>query len=177
MKKNLSLQVEMKRILTYIIAPFMSVWYLLSIIGFDVHTCNQSGEVYVATAANGMVCEMHHHGFEEQHHDHADPHHVHSESCCHFHGQEEHIGDVQLYSHECCSDNFHVICLTGVRTDEKSSISSGKILTSGVHPISFSFTEANQCMLSCSGNNVHKMPDQGIGLSHNLQAVYNVWRI
>ena len=177
MKNILSLQVEMKKFLTYIVAAVMMVWYSLSIIGFDVHTCNQSGEVYVTTAANGMVCEVNHHGHKELQHDHVDPHHVHSESCCHSHGAQQPTDGVRIERKECCSDDYHVICLTGVRTDDKSSVSSVKVSGTGAHPVLISLTEINQCLLSYSGNRVYKMPDQGTGVSHNLQAVYNVWRI
>ena len=39
----------MKNFLTSLTAILLVIWYSLSVIGFDVHTCIGSGETYVAT--------------------------------------------------------------------------------------------------------------------------------
>ena len=96
----------MKNVFTYFVAAFMLVWYSLSVIGFDVHTCNGSGETYIATLASGFSCE--------------DIHPEHQKAvcgCCHS-GEPENCasyGDVN----PCCTDDYLMIHLTGVKGDDK----------------------------------------------------------
>ena len=45
----------MKNLLTSLTAVLLVIWYSLSVIGFDVHTCSGSGESYVTTVIGGTT--------------------------------------------------------------------------------------------------------------------------
>ena len=47
----------MKEIVTKIFAALLVVWYLVGIIGFDVHTCSGSGRSFVVAFFEEMTCE------------------------------------------------------------------------------------------------------------------------
>ena len=47
----------MKKVCTKIFAALLVVWYLVGIIGFDMHTCNGSGRSFVVAFFEGMACE------------------------------------------------------------------------------------------------------------------------
>ena len=52
-----TLHVDMKALLIKLSAMLMVLWYSMSIIGFDVHTCNGSGKSFIATFVSGTGCE------------------------------------------------------------------------------------------------------------------------
>ena len=108
----------MKKFLMNMSAIVLAVCYCMSIIGFDVHTCMSSGRTFIATFADGVACaDIHpeHHCCEMPccssgcHDESAEEHHEHS--------QEE--VDVM----ECCSDEYHVILLSGCRNEDNSDFS------------------------------------------------------
>ena len=47
----------MKGLLTKITAMLLVVWYSMSIIGFDIHTCSGSGESFVVTVDGFIVSD------------------------------------------------------------------------------------------------------------------------
>lgn len=119
----------MKKFLMNISAALLVVWYCMSIIGFDVHTCMSSGRTFIVTFAEGMAC--------------ADVHpesHCCSSSCCsdshdgahavlprcscssHHHEDQEagHHESSTVDSQSCCSDEYQVILLSGCRMDNDS---------------------------------------------------------
>lgn len=98
---------------TKMCAMLLMLWYCISIIGFDVHTCSESGRSFVATFLNGMTCEDIH------------PEHLHDEFCCHETPEHSccghhHGSDVCLSVdiRSCCSDDYQVLLLTGERMDD-----------------------------------------------------------
>lgn len=115
----------MKKYLMNISAALLVVWYCMSIIGFDVHTCLSSGRTFIATFADGVACaDIHpeHHccceSCSDSHHDDHD-----APSCCSSHHAEEsdEMNDaVSVDSKSCCSDEYHAIQLSGCRTDNDS---------------------------------------------------------
>ena len=49
-----------RTVLIKLTSVLLTVWYLMSIIGFDVHTCSGSGCSFVTTFIEGMTCaEVH----------------------------------------------------------------------------------------------------------------------
>ncbi len=111
----------MKRTLTYLSAMLLVIWYSLSIIGFNVHTCKGSGRVFVTTFAEGTTCaDIHpeHHCGHACHHDSSCCHDM--RSCC---GQGADSGkgrsdvpDTSFDLRDCCTDSYQVIALTGCRS-------------------------------------------------------------
>lgn len=98
----------MKANLLKISALLLVLWYSLSVIGFDIHTCHGSGNVYVATVLGGTAtCGDH---ASEGCHCCCS---AHAEASCESIPAEE---DHPCVSEEpCCSDYWQVIQLTGVR--------------------------------------------------------------
>lgn len=130
-RKFVTLSVGMKGIMMKICAVLLVVWYCMSIIGFDVHTCKGTGRTFVATFAEGLTCAdihpEHHcapgqcgaaHASECCHSDCCS----HSEkSCCHSASEDScsgHEGESELTSASCCSDSYQSIILTGFRADD-----------------------------------------------------------
>lgn len=98
----------MKNVLRNITAILLLIWYSMSVVGFDVHTCSKSGRVFIATVITGTDCE--------------DIHSLYGSpacSCCsdcHHHGCQ----DEKMSAKPCCTDQWQMISLTGVRTDNDS---------------------------------------------------------
>lgn len=103
----------MKKLATKLSAFLLMIWYCISIIGFDVHTCSDSGRSFVATFLNGMTCEAIHPGHT---HDSSCCHEAHEHICC---GQRHHGSDTcfSVDAKSCCSDDYQVLFLTGERPD------------------------------------------------------------
>ena len=159
-----SLQAGMKNVLTSLTAMMLVIWYSLSVIGFDVHTCSGSGKSYIATVASGFSCEDIH----PESHDH----HAHAGcSCCHSHESET---TSQLDKKPCCSDDFQVIVLTGVRSGQETDIHDG--------PVS---VQVDNCMVSAvqslnafySGLRAFYKPRSWDIVPRDVQVSYNIWRI
>ena len=102
----------MKKILTKISACLLAIWYCLSIIGFDVHTCHSANHQFVSTFIEGLTCEEIHSAHKCGHH------------CTHHHdsgNSDEHFAnhsDGQISEADCCSDDYHSLSITGTRTED-----------------------------------------------------------
>jgi hypothetical protein len=151
----------MKSFVKTFMAALLVVWYSLSVIGFDVHTCSGSGEVFIATVASGFSCEDIH------------PEHAHKTcGCCHSHdGSHE-----KMTKKPCCSDDYQVILLTGVRNGEDSGKNccgdfSGKV----------AFSQQGSCnnrfIQSFSDLRVFYKPRSECMMNRDALASYNIWRI
>lgn len=111
----------MKGIMMKICAVLLAVWYCMSIIGFDVHTCNGTGRTFVATFAEGLTCEdIHpeHHCTPGQCRTSHDAGCCHEDCCSHSEKTCGHEGESELDSPSCCSDSYQSILLTGFRADD-----------------------------------------------------------
>ena len=154
----------MKRVFTSLTASLFVLWYLLSVIGFGVHTCTSTGETYIATVATGFACEDLH----PARHTHAACH-----SCCGCHHEDgtETVGAVGLKS--CCVAEFQVITLTGTRAYEKSQMFD--------NPVDSVVTMIDESVSSWSSGyfsyNIFPKPRSLIGPSRDYQVSYGIWRI
>ena len=142
-------------------AALLVVWYSLSIVGFDVHTCSGSGETFIATLASGFTCE-------DIHPDHADM----SCSCC-SETSESRCSSKKFESDPCCTDEYHVIMLTGVRGDDDDNHYS-KIVSSCLLPVSADSRVSDLCNIDLR---FIADPKSKTVSSRHTQAVYGVWRI
>ncbi len=162
------LQVGMKNVFTSVTAVMLVIWYSLSVIGFDVHTCSGSGESFVTTVIGGTACE--------------DIHPEHDKvacACCH-HGHGAHHDSEsegpELATKPCCTDDWQMMALTGCKAQEKHN----------------HFDECHceycLCILDISERNIHSRtdihrlrafynPDSGSLAPLDVQRSYNIWRI
>lgn len=170
----------MKNVLTRLTAVLLVIWYSLSVIGFDVHTCSGSGETFVATVIGGTTCEDIH-----------PEHHKEACSCCH-HGHTssqiagsqgvsgaegtDHPHGTEMATRPCCSDDWQVILLTGCKTPEKhdhfDECQCGSCPC--ILDISTGYTH--------SRTDIHSLrafhnPDSGKPLPPDVQQLYSIWRI
>ena len=158
----------MRNIVIQVSASLLMVWYSLSIIGFDVHTCNTSGETYIATIATGFSCE-------DLHPDHA----LHSHKCCCCHVDSDKAerfseSDSNLGMKSCCTGDFQVISLTGVPAGAEGNECA--CLSVDVAMPVFLSQSFSSDILSVSRANYGGPPPE-VYLSRGLQASYGVWRI
>ena len=159
----------MKGLITKVFAALLVGWYVMSIIGFGVHTCQDSGKSFVVAFYEGATCE-------EIHPDH----HCEPAACCGtaHHDSHEHgcCDGVTISSKSCCSNDYQVLELTGILTsdDNRSNDQQNTWLCPCVD------------MLTCDAGYqtswktiikyIHE-PDSGHELLRDRQAVLSVWRI
>lgn len=156
----------MKERLLRISALLLVIWYCFSVIGFNVHTCRASGESFVATVLTGISCEDIH------------PEHAcctghcksHCSSSCRHHEAETAFN----IDKKCCSDDYHVLLLTGAVPDDDRSddypIASFDFSGIGNHHIAGDATLAHDC------NKIRPLvPDIVSGRS--LRPFLHIWRI
>ena len=101
----ISLRVCMKSLMMKISAVLLVLWYCLSIIGFDVHTCRETGDSFVHVSFTAHSCN--------------DIHDYHSDTDCE-HDCSSHCDEPSEHHHDddCCEDEYQVISLTGLRSDD-----------------------------------------------------------
>lgn len=174
----------MRKVFIKMTSVLMTIWYCLSIIGFDVHTCSGSGRTFVTTFIEGLACEDIH------------PEHVcNPESCCpdsHEHSccsHSRHDGDctadhsdcifcdgTAFRAKSCCSNDYQVLALTGtVSADDHRHHDE---CTCGHCPCvdfpSDMMLQPDRPSLLLSY--IHK-PDSGLPTAGDRQAALNIWRI
>ena len=155
------LQVGMKNVFTSLAALLLVIWYSLSVIGFSVHTCSGSGEVFIATVASGFTCEDLH------------PEHGHSGcSCCH--SEKPSPSERNFDTKPCCSDEYHAIVLTGVRGEDGSESSYYVAHVSCEYDAPLQDIES---YISQSGLRTVKWLHHGGTVFRDVQSAFNVWRI
>lgn len=114
-----------------IAAVLLTIWYCMSIIGFDVHTCKDSGRTFVATFIEGMACSDIH---PEHHCCNCAGSHHHESSCCHKEVKTscctaEHSDSKSgIDSDECCTDNYQVIQISGCRAEDNRTLADANLL-------------------------------------------------
>lgn len=159
-----SLQVVMKKVFTSFAAPLLVLWYLLSVIGFGVHTCTTTGETYIATVASGFTCEDLH---PEKH---SCPS---CKACCERHHSTDMESGVSAGLKSCCIAEYQVITLTGTRVCDDNG-SFGQQYGHLVMPME---TSASSWDFGLSRFNFFHKPRSLIDPLRDYQASYGIWRI
>lgn len=109
-----TLQVRMKKVVLNIVSFALAFWYSLSIIGFDVHTCNADGNFRVFSAIDEYSCSDAH------------PEHKCTEGMCVAQSgiedgcESPFCGGVHLRATSCCSNDFYALNVTASRNDASS---------------------------------------------------------
>ena len=160
------LQVDMRKVFTSLAVVLLGLWYLFSVIGFDVHTCTYIGKTFIATVASGFTCADIH---PEQHEHHS----CHKGCACghHKHADDSQNGISGVKS--CCSDDFQLILLTGTPVSENDDLSGLSAVQSLVQEDPMSCYNPSEI----SRSTVFYKPRSWIGSQRNLLASYSVWRI
>lgn len=157
----------MKNLLTKCAAVVLVLWYSLSVIGFDVHTCSGSGKTFIATIISGTGCD-------DIHPEHNAP----SCKCCQkATAQLEDYDDCDLRTKPCCTDDWQAIALTGVRVnkDETSSESAISVRIA----LNQAFVQESYKNLDLNSNSprIFYRLASGSAVARSCQEIYGVWRI
>lgn len=102
----------MQKILTKVSACLLVIWYCLSIMGFDVHTCHAADHQFISTFIEGLTCEEIHSAHKCGHH--CTHHHECSDSQEHFANHSDGL----IEETDCCTDDYHALSITGTRTED-----------------------------------------------------------
>ncbi len=161
-----------------ILAIMLTVWYSMSIVGFDIHTCSGSGRSFVVTFIKGLTCE-------DVHPEHS----CNKASCC----GGSHSADL---CSDCHSDHSDCPFCDGMSVKAKSCCSNDyqSLDLTGI-PVSQDHEHFDECVCGfcpCIGfsacglpehyneNNLTAYimgPDSGVGSACERQAALRVWRI
>ncbi len=164
----------MKKVIIKVFAAILLVWYSMSIIGFDVHTCSGSGRSFVVTFIEGLTCEDIH------------PEHVcdasaccaeNHEGCCSHHDDAPVFHDgVCVSAKSCCSSDYQVLAITGAVPqndhDHFDECSCGHCPCTG-----FAVCETPDCQYENYLIAYIQHLDSGVESACERQACLRVWRI
>jgi hypothetical protein len=158
-------------------SALLVVWYSLSVIGFDVHSCKSTGEVFVASLAGGIACE-------DVHPDHSCKAHgsccgqkvsaccSHDEHpCC---GHEDHQTGSQVSRPDCCSNDLQVLLLTGMNVSHERD-TDGAYMDEYVLDVDL-FAEMTIPAVQRPLITFLKHPDPGVVMP-DRQACFSIWRV
>lgn len=150
----------MKNVFLKYMSALLAVWYCLSIIGFDVHSCETTGDTFVASVLNGTTCD-------DIHPEHDCDRHG---SCCHSHEDQD---DDNIEDDGCCKNEIEVLeCDVLTCAGDDDFIQLGEA-------VACLFVESDYTTL-LNGDVVSYVsycPDSGDLLQSDSQAVLSIWRI
>ncbi len=157
----------MKNVIIKTLAVMLTVWYSMSVIGFDVHTCSDSGRSFVVTFIEGMTCgEIH----PDDSCDAASCHGNHESCGCH------HTEGFSFRAKSCCSNDYQALALTGTVTaqshDHFDECGCGHCPCVG-----FAVCEIPAANIANSTTAYIQGPESGAGTACERQASLHVWRI
>ena len=154
----------MKNVMMKISAMLLVVWYCMSVIGFDVHTCMASGESFVVTVLEGTECK-------DIHPEHTCCADAVSHCCSCRHHEDASTASVE--DPGCCQDDIQVLVLTGSRYDDDGRHHYDSVFlypSVAVDPYSL-VSPRNFFDSLCF------IPDSGLIVPGESQAFLSVWRI
>lgn len=185
----------MRKMFVKYMSALLVVWYSLSIIGFDVHSCKSTGEVFVASLAGGISCEDVHpehscraHGSCCGHDvatccEHESKvcceHETKTKTCCAHEAKpccghsDQHTGS-QVAKSDCCSNELQVLELTGVYASYER-ITDNDLADEYVLNVDL-FAEMTIPAVQRPLLTFFKHPDTGVVMP-DRQAFFNIWRV
>ena len=147
----------MKNVFLKYLSALMTVWYCMSITGFDVHSCNTTGNIFVNSILGGTTCE-------EIHPDHNCEGHG---SCC-----SHKCCDHDEAEDDCCTNEFEVL-------DSESVVYAEDDLCDLIaSTLDFSILVNDfTLLLDHDAAKVYYYPDPGEYCQPDSQAALSIWRI
>ncbi len=144
------------------VSALLAVWYTLSIIGFDVHACATSGNIFVNSVLGGTTCDVVHPEKDCNVHDGC--------SCCH--GHDKPAAEDVLDEAGCCSNEIKVLDSDTIIISDDSDHVLHAVLSSCC------YVEIHyDVQMDSFSEEVLYYPDPGDLIGPGSQAVFNVWRI
>ena len=159
----------MRKMFVKYMSALLVVWYSLSIIGFDVHSCKSTGEVFVASLAGGISCEDVHPEHSCRAHGSCCGHDM--TTCCGHEGQQT---GSQVSKSDCCSNDLQILELTGVSVsherDTDNDHADEYVLNVDL------FAEMTIPAVQKPLLTFLKHPDTGVVMP-DRQAFFSIWRV
>ena len=164
----------MKSMFLKYMSALMAVWYCMSIIGFDVHSCTETGNIFINSILSGTTCDEIHPEHDCGGHSGCcshkpQPRKSHSCTCCNSHEipAAESVGS----DDNCCTDDIKVLDSEGV-----IAVNGG--LDGHAVCLACSMADAHDSILPEVWTEVNPYcPDPGNVIEPDLQAMFNIWRI
>lgn len=154
----------------------MAVWYCLSIIGFDVHSCTVTGESFLASTYSGTSCNEIHPEHSCQSHGSCCQHHTlscsHASSCCHTASCNHER--VEVAESQCCTNEIHVLTTISL-TSMDGQRHYGEWNSSHCPCLLHLMSEVVPYHYG-SSEHTFLLPDSGLR-APDRQALLNIWRI
>ena len=136
------------------------LWYMISIIGFGVHTCGASQRSFLTSFVTGMTCEDVHS---------SESHDCDGDHCCSHHHEDE--ADC-----EDCEDEYMNLEVTGTPQTLEHEIHVECQVIPVLYDVpmiaDISTPSLNQEILR-----IMSLPDSGLIASGDVQSVLGIWRI
>lgn len=162
----------MKRMFPKYVAALLTVWYSLSIIGFDVHSCAATGDTFVNSVLSGLTCEDIHpehdcsgHGSccgSHRCHDHKS----HASSCC---GDQD--APSVAHDDDCCTNDIEVLDSESLTVQDDYDF---ELYVSDAFQYIKNYYD---CHLFAEGTHLYGSSDSWKSAGPDSQAVLNIWRI
>ena len=162
----------MRKMFVKYASVLLVLWYSLSIIGFDVHSCKSTGEVFVASLAGGVSCEDIHPEHSCKSHGGCCCHHE-NESCCAGHETEH--ADSHVATEDCCSNDLQVLQLTGVQMSDNERFGPNVHDCQPIFDVDLAMELAIPT-LQKSFIKYLEHPDPGV-VTPDRQAFLSIWRV
>ena len=162
----------MRKMCVKYVSVLLVLWYSLSIIGFDVHSCKSTGEVFVASLAGGVSCEDIHPEHSCKSHGGCCCHHE-NESCCAGHETEH--ADSHVAKEDCCSNDLQVLQLTGVQMSDNERFGANVHDCQPIFDVDLAM-ELAMPTLQKSFIKYLEHPDPGV-VTPDRQAFLSIWRV
>lgn len=162
----------MRKMFVKYASVLLVLWYSLSIIGFDVHSCKSTGEVFVASLAGGVSCEDIHPEHSCKSHGGCCCHHE-KESCCAGHETEH--SDSHVAKEDCCSNDLQVLQLTGVQMSDNERFGANVHDCQPIFDVDLAM-ELAVPTLQKSFIKYLEHPDPGV-VTPDRQAFLSIWRV
>jgi hypothetical protein len=162
----------MRKMFVKYASVLLVLWYSLSIIGFDVHSCKSTGEVFVASLAGGVSCEDIHPEHSCKSHGGCCCHHE-NESCCAGHETEH--ADSHVAKEDCCSNDLQVLQLTGVQMSDNERFAANVHDCQPIFDVDLAM-ELAVPTLQKSFIKYLEHPDPGV-VTPDRQAFLSIWRV
>lgn len=160
----------MRNVPIKISAVVLAVWYLMSIIGFGVHTCMGSQRSFLTSFVSGITCEDIH-----PEHRCGGSGHCSGHDGCHDCGHGHEAGIPEFGSAPCCSDDFMVITLTGTAPSSENDFHGCHC---GHCPFAAELPSDIRTLSAESGTHkINPKPDSGLIAPGDVQSVLGIWRI
>ncbi len=159
----------MKNLIIKILAALLTVWYSMSFIGFDIHTCNGSGRSFVVTFIEGLTCEDIH------------PEHSCGKAVCCTGGSsscscgDHHNTSCTIKAPSCCTNDYQVLAITGTVSSHHDHYDE---CGCGFCPcVGFPVSEIQELHHENNLLAYILCPDSGVVSACERQAALRVWRI